>query len=369
MWSFSTSVLFICFCSGSYSLPDKGCCIRGRQICSALKISVAGFNKACETEIPSVTTFAENGFYVEQNYSLLRGYYAILIWAPNGLPKPDRFRQTLFLYAAMNVHDNCFKKNVPCKPQHFRSYQFECSEQYEMFRLLDIFLLPQTSWITGSNIRLMTSNTYDYKNFYNRTLFRRSPDRCNRLVLRACRHLPRYDKLLHQHERRTPLGLPLDPQAHPSTLHSIFHEHFPGIVVSHSMIKFEEQTCFLSAELENQAIAKEESLYMSLSSCTDPFVESTSPIEYAFNLTIIANHWFIYAQQEYVHYQILKKYISDLKMFHDFEENHIVLQRGRDNKRRMGRIVARLQLIFDRLVEMNVRWTPPFIYLRNTPDP
>ncbi|KAG5446286.1 hypothetical protein CSKR_110325 [Clonorchis sinensis] len=369
MWSFSNFVLFMCFCSGSCSLLDEGCCIRGRKICSSLKISVAGFNKACETEIPSVKTFAENGFYVEQNYSLPRGYYAILAWAPNGLPKPERFRQTLFMYAAMNVHDSCLKEPVPCMPEQFRSYEFDCSEQNEVFRLLDIFLLAQTSWITGDKIRMMVSNTYEYKNFYNRTLFRRSPDRCNRLVLHACRHPPRYDKLLHKHELRAPLGLPVDPQARPSTLHSIFQEHFPGVVVSYSMIKFEEETCFLSAELQNQAIEKEESLYISLPSCTDSYVRSISPIGYAFNLTIIANKWFIYAQQEYVHYQVLKKYVSDLKMFHKFEENHIVLQRGRENKRRMGRIVARLQLIFDRLVEMRVRWTPPFLYLRNSADP
>ncbi|KER25821.1 hypothetical protein T265_14137, partial [Opisthorchis viverrini] len=369
MWSFSTFVIFMYFCCGSYSLPDKGCCIRGRQICSSLKISVAGFNKACETVIPSVKTLAENGFYVEQNQSLPRGYYAILAWAPNSLPKPERFRQILFTYAAMNIHDSCFKKPEPCRPQQINSFEPDCSEQNEVFRLFDIFLLPQTSWIMGNSVRLMVSNTFDYKNFYNRTLFRRSPDRCNRFVLHACRRPPEYDKLLHQHQLRDSLGLPVDPQARPSTLDSIFQEHFPGIVVSNSMLEYEEETCFLSAELQNQAIDKEESLYMSPSSCTDPFIEAVSPIEYAFNLTIIANKWFIYAQQEYVHYQVLKKYVSDLKMLHGFEENHIVIQRGRDNKRRMGRIVARLQLIFDKLIARHVRWAPPFLYLRNTPDP
>ncbi|KAA3669960.1 uncharacterized protein DEA37_0012433 [Paragonimus westermani] len=343
----------------SHSILRPKCCIHGRNICESLKISVFRFGSSCMSALDQIHYLTEYGFQIEQNASLSEGHYSIV--AINGDlavgVKDTHFARISF--AAINILTSCLQDSVRCVPPDSITLANSCKTEWDVFEISNLFLFRQTKQFEISHVKLMASGQYTFQTFYNRSLFSGSPLRCNRYLIRRCRHATKYNEITGYSEFGTPLTDPPDSRELPYKMGDTLSQFFAGITITKSTVDKEANSCFIQYELDHPFVSKENSLAYSGVGCAH-LLSNWSQHETRMQITRIANEWFIFAQQEYVHYQFTNAYFVKLQSAWPENMTDVTMLRKRDvSLLRMKRIVARLHVFTEVFSHIDQRWTPP----------
>ncbi|CAH8629722.1 unnamed protein product [Dicrocoelium dendriticum] len=346
------------------------CCIRGRGICEVLSISLKEVGRVCFSVIHNLSYLGTNGFLIEQNVSVPRGIYSIVALKVDLSLGSGTHLTARVVYAAINVRMNCLRATQPCLPQRYLLMESECSTDMDKLVKLDLFLIPQSRRFPDTYLYELVDEGYAYSNFYDRSTFSASPIRCNRYWLHECNHHAKFNHLLMDSHENLDRVYIADDDELPYKLNSKVLDQFPNVIVTKRMIDREMDTCFITLELRNRAISKEESLKSSLANCSRHHPEwhvlRSARHNYPLRLEIIkmATEWFLYAKREYIHYQIMQKYFDDMQLVHPGTPDISFLNRRDENRIHMGRIVTRLQVFADIIEVIHAPWKPPINYYR-----
>ncbi|TPP61292.1 hypothetical protein FGIG_08256 [Fasciola gigantica] len=328
------------------SCQTKPCCLRGRNICDGLKITLGDESTNCDAFIKNNWTSVQPMFSIELGESLDKSVH--------------QYENASIIYAAINIPLDCFDDKVGCRPKIYIWSKIECDDdEFDHVDRLHLILFRQMFEFDISHLPNMVKGTYPYAEFYRGALWYPKVLRCHRYLWYRCVRHPKYNVYM-----RTEIGeeykkIEAYEDIVSNQISNKLLEQFKSVIITPKMVHLPRSRPSLEDALDSKS-----------DDCTTEietwslFTIKLRNTSFRQSLVEAANTWYIEATHQYVH----------LRMFHQFSNNYLMVMKHHDSgfiKQRMDywtqkitRMIARLQLIFDIFIEIGFPWDPPMEHFR-----
>ncbi|THD19550.1 hypothetical protein D915_009770 [Fasciola hepatica] len=356
------------------SCQTKPCCLRGRNICDGLKITLGDESTNCDAFIKNNWTSVQPVFSIELGESLDSGYYTVLLIDVDLTESVHQYENASIIYAAINIPLDCFDDKVGCRPKIYIWSKIECDkDEFDHVDRLHLLLFRQMFEFDISHLPNMVKETYPYAEFYRGALWYPKVLRCHRYLWYRCVRHPKYNVYMKTEIGEEYKKIEAYEDIVSNQISNKLLEQFKSVIITPKMVQYENASCFLFIvmnKLPRSRPSLEDSLDSKREECTSEigtwslFTIKLRNSSFRQSLMEAANAWYIEATHQYVHLRMLHQFSNNYLMVMKYHDSGFIKQRMDYWTQKITRMIARLQLIFDIFIEIGFPWDPPMEHFR-----